>query len=337
MKKNNRAAVDLGVVVVIAAVLAVVGLAKKFEVFGGSKTQEVVNAQEAAAKKAKADEANARALDQKKDLTAEAITLETKKQTQVAQEATVATGKAIEAAQATTNAGGLPVKELAAASTLNKLATDALDQAVGSKVLAARVIELETMARGLIEDKKESKEEVTRLRTRLETSAVREANLVKDLQIQTDAAIKARKEADASSEAREIAVKDLTKTALERDSLATTLQNVKFWGIVVFGGLFFLWIAGSLLPVIAQFFPALASLSNVFTGVINPGLHYVKTKAETGFKDMVGALDDSKKFIAEIDPTKVEKYKKDVLSAWSTVEDGTAAMVSRIRKKQDRI
>lgn len=86
------------------------------------------------------------------------------------------------------------------------------------------------------------------------------------------------------------------------------------------------------LPIVARAFPALKGLSQV-TGWLAAPLHQMETrKKEVLAADLVGAHEEAKAWIEQkMGAAAREEFKKDVLSGWMTVKDGTAQMVSELK------
>ena len=255
--------------------------------------------------------------------TEQLIATENREQVRVAHEAVVATGVAIVAAQTRVAGGEMPVKELNTAKTLNDTARGALDAAEGP-VAPARVRELEQMVAGLNQGLATARGALGALQGQLDQSVAREAKL-------TDRLASARADLVKRGE-------QLEQYAAEQAASAARYQRLKWSLISVAGGVAALWLLNALLPLLSTLVPALRPLAAVFGAVVAPSLQAAKTKAEAFGRDMVGALEDTKSYVASrLTPEELEKLKKEILAAWSTPHDGTAATVERYRQDLGRI
>lgn len=264
--------------------------------------------QDAAIAKAKAD------ADTALKAQADAIKGETAKQLGTAHEAVVATGLAIQAAQTTAAAGALPKRELSTAATLNATAQAGLDQALGP-VIPQRIRELEQMVRDLGADNAAGRGALQAMQGALDASVRREADLRTEqtrMEEQARAAISAaEKTRDAALKDKDSALRDAMAKeqswALERDALARRWESAMFWGKCL-GGL-----------LIAACVVVLVLL--------------LKTKTLTTFGgDMVGLVQMLRGKIKEkATSDEYAALNQQISKDWSTVEDGTAALVEKFK------
>ena len=304
MKTNNRGEVITLVVLIVALVGGGAYFGFKYAHTGGSREGTPLE---------KVDKAKDKASKKEAEIEGK-LNTETAAQLHTAQGASVATGVAISAAQATTATGQLPVRELATAKTLNDTANQALDQAIGKTLDPKELGELKQMVAQLNSEvasaRTEGNKALTALNGALQASVNREKVLDQQLVAQKAENEKiigdAQKKADA--------------WALERDATAAKWDRMML-GVWIFVGIFVFALVG---PWIAKIFPAVAPFATAAGTILAPSVAWAKDKLAHRADDLVSLVDANKRFVENIDPSKVEEFKKSVNNWWENDHTGMA-------------
>lgn len=302
------------------ATLLIVGLAIVAGTFFGAKWFSRTAGDRDKTPIAQVDNAKIEA-EKKKIEQREKIDKEKDAQLKTGQGASLATGVAISAAQNTASQGQIPVKELKTAKTLNDTANTALEQAIGP--LDPRQIEdLKKLVENLNSD-------VTELKTQGVTAL---AKMNSDLQTSVERERKAQDDLKNISAEYQTKIDGLQKKAdqwaLERDVIASKWDKMMFWVWVAAGIYGFSIIA----PWMAKVFPALSPIAGAVGTVVAPSIQYLKNKVEDRAHDLVALVDANKKFVEEIDPSKVDAFKAHVQEWWEKDLKGMAD-VEAIKQK----
>lgn len=267
----------------------------------------------------------------KVDAARAAVKAENDKQLASAHDASVATVVAIDAAQQKAAAGSIPVKELETAKKTATITKDSLDAATGAPVDPVRVRELELMVSNLNSGIAAGTKSLEIMQGVLDASIGREKTLeAKVTEVEKIAATKISAADQKVAEEQ----KKANTWALERDSIARSYENFKFYAFLAVGGIFLLWLASWLLPILARSFPALEALSHTVGAVWAPGVQIVKNQATRLNEDFVAMTEVLKKKLAEkMTPEELEKLKTEISTDWMTTGDGSAEQVERLKAK----
>ena len=246
---------------------------------------------------------------------------ETKRQLDEAQAGVHATGEALNRVKNKTAAGKDATREIDTAVEVNDITKTAIDaglnQPVDPKLLKWFIESIEkknseiARERDIGERMLRGKEKELIDSTEREKKAIEEKNLI----------------IAEYSKKISIAESERDRWALERDATAAKWDNLIFWIWVAAGVYVFAMIA----PIIAKVFPAFGPIASVAGAVVAPMVAYGKAKADDLAKDLVSLNNESKKFIENIDPAKVDEFKKHVSTWWENDTNSTHA-VEEIKK-----
>ena len=309
--KSNRGFGILEGLLALAIIAGSVSLYKKFSHTPGDKQGSPIEKVEKinADKKEKVDEV------------VKKVDVETKKQLDEAQAGVHATGEALNRVKNKTAAGKDATREIDTAVEVNDITKTAIDaglnQPVDPKLLKWFIDSIEkknseiARERDIGERMLRGKEKELIDSTEREKKAIEEKNLI--------IAEFSKKISKAESER--------DRWALERDATAAKWDNLMFWVWVAAGVYVFAMIA----PIIAKVFPAFGPIAAVAGAVVAPMVAFGKAKADDLAKDLVSLNNESKKFIENIDPAKVDEFKKHISTWWENDTNSTHA-VEEIKK-----
>lgn len=250
------------------------------------------------------------------------VAVETSSQLSNGQAAVHATGEAINQAIVKDAAGGDVARELATAKEINMIAQDAIDMGlnkpVDPKLLAWFIDSINKKNSEIARERELGERMLVSKQAELIASSERESKLIQEKNtILLDYGKKLEK-----------AEKERDDWALANAVKAQKLDNFYFW-LWVGGGVYVLSIV---LPLASKLFPVLSPISNAVSGLVAPGVQYLKSKADNLAEDMVSLHNQSKTFIEKIDPDRVEDFKKHVADWWESDHHGVA-QVETIKKK----
>jgi hypothetical protein len=250
------------------------------------------------------------------------VNAETTTQLNEGQAAVHATGEAINQAVVKNASGGNVTRELETAKEINKVAQEAIDMGlnkpVDPKLLAWFIDSINKKNSEIAREREIGERMLVSKQTELIASAEREAKLIEE------------KNSISLEYGKKLAVaeKERDQWALENAAKAKKLDDIYFW-IFVAAGIYGLSIV---LPLASKLFPALGPISTAVSGLVAPGVQYLKSKSDNLAEDMIALHNQSKDFIEKIDPAKVEDFKKNVAGWWENDHQGVAAVES-IKKK----
>lgn len=309
--KSNRGFGIIETFIALALVAGSVALYKKFSHTPGDKKGSPIEVVD----KLKDNEKT------KVDEVVKKVDAETKKQLDEAQAGVHATGEALNRVKNKTAAGKDATREIDTAVEVNDITKTAIDaglnQPVDPKLLKWFIDSIEkknseiARERDIGERMLRGKEKELIDSTEREKKAIEEKNVI--------IAEYSKKISKAESER--------DRWALERDATAAKWDNLIFWIWVAAGVYVFAMIA----PIIAKVFPAFGPIASVAGAIVAPMVAFGKAKADDLAKDLVSLNNESKKFIENIDPAKVEDFKKHVSTWWENDTNSTHA-VEEIKK-----
>lgn len=250
------------------------------------------------------------------------VTNETSTQLTNGQAAVHATGEAINQAVVKNASGGDVTRELATAKEINKVAQEAIDlglnKPVDPKLLAWFIDSINKKNSEIARERELGERMLVAKQNELIASAEREAKLIQE---KNDITIQYAKKLS-------IAEKERDEWALKNEVKAQKLDNIYFWIFVAVG----IYALSIILPLVSKLFPALSPISNAVSGLVAPGVQYLKSKADNLAEDMISLHHQSKSFVEKIDPAKVEEFKKHTAEWWENDHHSVAA-VEAIKKK----
>ena len=242
----------------------------------------------------------------KADAVQQKVTGEDRSQLTNGQAAVHATGVAIERADLKAAAGKDPSHEIKTAKEINDIAQKAIDmglnQPVDPKLLAWFIDSIDKKNSEIERERQIGQQMLDSKSKELIASTERETKLIKE---KADIETKYQIKIDAAQ-------KIANDWSLENAAKAKKLDQIYFY-IYLFAGVY---IFSILAPMIGKVFPGFAPIANIAGAVMAPMVAHAKSKADALATDLVALNNKSKEFIENIDPAKVDQFKKEVSNWW---------------------